>query len=114
MIVRMRVVNEDSTINCLQGRKPTFEIDFRRFKRLRYSVSQPPKLCKLPKLPKSNIPMRPIVFFFFFPTYQMSKHLTNNALKPMTDESRYKQAKESTENLLDATKTIQIPEDHKL
>ena len=32
----------------------------------------------------------------------------------MTDESRYKQAKESTENLLDATKTIQIPEDHKL
>ena len=58
MIVRMRVVNEDSTINCLQGRKPTFEIDFRRFKRLRYSVSQPPKLCKLPKLPKSNIPMR--------------------------------------------------------
>ena len=44
----------------------------------------------------------------------MSKHLTNNALKPMTDESRYKQAKESTENLLDATKTMQIPEDHKL
>ena len=44
----------------------------------------------------------------------MSKHLTNNALKPMTDESRYKQAKESTENFLDTTKTIQIPEDHNL
>ena len=43
----------------------------------------------------------------------MSKHLTN-AVKPMTDESRYKQAKESTENFLDATKTIKIPDDHKL
>ena len=43
----------------------------------------------------------------------MSKRLTK-ALKPMTDESRYKQAKESTENFLNTTKTIQVPEDHKL
>ena len=55
--------------------------------------------------------MRPIVSFCGSPTYQLSKYLTN-VLKPLTDESRHKL--QSTENFIDAIKTIQIPDDHKL
>ena len=55
--------------------------------------------------------MRPIVSLCGSPTYQLSKYLTN-VLKPLTDESRHKL--QSTENFIDATKTIQIPDDHKL
>ena len=42
---------------------------------------------------------------------QLSKYLTN-VLKPLTEESRHKL--QSTENFIDAIKTIQIPDDHKL
>ena len=45
------------------------------------------------------------------PTYQLSKNLPN-VLKLLTDES--KQKLQSTENFMDAIKTIQIPDDHKL
>ena len=55
--------------------------------------------------------MRPIVSFCGSPTYQLSKYLTN-VLKPLTEESRHKL--QSTENFIDAIKTIQIPDDHKL
>ena len=55
--------------------------------------------------------MRPIVSFCGSPTYQLSKYLTN-VLKPLTDESRHKL--QSTENFIDAIKTIQIPDDHEL
>ena len=55
--------------------------------------------------------MRPIVSFCGSPTYQLSKHLTN-ILKPLTDKSRHKL--QSTDNFIDAIKTIQIPDDHKL
>ena len=41
----------------------------------------------------------------------MSKYLTN-VLKPLTDEFRHKL--QSSENFIDAIKTIQIPDDHKL
>ena len=69
------------------------------------------KLYGLPKLHKPNIPMRPIVSFCGSPTYPLSKYLTN-VLKPLTDQSRHKL--QSTENFIDAIKTIQIPDDHKL
>ena len=55
--------------------------------------------------------MRPIVSFCGCPTYQLSKYLTN-VLKPLTEESRHKL--QSTEKFIDAIKTIQIPDDHKL
>ena len=55
--------------------------------------------------------MRPIVSFCGFPTYQLSKYLTN-LLKPLTDESRHKL--QSTENFIDAIKTVQTLDDHKL
>ena len=55
--------------------------------------------------------LRPIVSFCRSPTYQLSKHLTN-ILKPLTDKSRHKP--QSTDNFIDAIKTIQIPDDHKL
>ena len=55
--------------------------------------------------------MRPIVSFCRSPTYQRSKYLTTT-LKPLTDESRHKL--QSTENFIDATKTVQIPDDYKL
>ena len=97
--------------NKLLTLKKTDKIDFRRYNRLRCSVPQPPKLYGLPKLHKPNIPMRPIVSFCGSPTYQLSKYLTN-VLKPLTDESRHKL--QSTENFIDAIKTIQIPDDHKL
>ena len=45
------------------------------------------------------------------PSYQLSKYLTN-VLKPLTEQSRHKL--QSTENFIDAIKTIQIPDDHKL
>ena len=55
--------------------------------------------------------MRPIVSFCGSPTYQLSKHLTT-ILKPLTDESRHKL--QSTESFIDAIKTVQVPDDHKL
>ena len=97
--------------NKLLTLKKTDKIDFRRYNRLRCSVPQPPKLYGLPKLHKPNIPMQPKVSFCGSPTYQLSKYLTN-VLKPLTDESRHKL--QSTENFIDAIKTIQIPDDHKL
>ena len=45
------------------------------------------------------------------PTYQFSKHLTA-ILKPLTDESRHEL--QSTDNFIDAIKTVQIPDDRKL
>ncbi|CAH3018392.1 unnamed protein product [Porites evermanni] len=45
------------------------------------------------------------------PTYRLSKNLPN-VLKLLTDESRQKL--QSTENFMDAIKTIQIPDDQKL
>ena len=55
--------------------------------------------------------MRPIVSFCGPPKYELSKYLTN-VLKPLTDECGHKL--QSTENFVDAIKTIQIPDDHRL
>ena len=55
--------------------------------------------------------MRPIVSFCESHTCQISKHLTN-ILKPLTDKSRHKL--QSTANFIDASKTEQIPDCHKL
>ena len=91
--------------------KKTETIDIQLYYRLRCRVPQSAKLYGLPKLHKPNIPMRPIVSFCGSPTYQLSKHLTN-ILKPLTDKSRHKL--QSTDDFIDAIKTIQIPDDHKL
>ena len=45
------------------------------------------------------------------PTYQLSKYLTT-VLQSLTDQSRHKL--QSTENFIDAIKTAQIPDDHRL
>ena len=82
--------------------KKTDKINFRHYNRLRCSVPQPPKLYGLPKLHKPN----------GSPTYQLSIKYLTNVLKPLTEESRNKL--QSTENFIDAIKTIQIPDDHKL
>ena len=55
--------------------------------------------------------MRPIVSFCVSPTYQLSKYLTT-ILQPLTDKSRRKL--QSTEDFINATKTVQIPDDYKL
>ena len=55
--------------------------------------------------------MQPIVSFCGSPTYQLSKYLTT-ALQPLTDQSRHKL--QSTENFIDAIKTAQIPDGHRL
>ena len=55
--------------------------------------------------------MRPIASFCGSPTYQLSKYLTT-VLKPLADESRHKL--QSTENFIDAIKTVQVPDDYKL
>ena len=91
--------------------KKTDAVDTQRYYRLRCSVPQPPKLYGLPKLHKPGIPMRPIVSFCGSPTYQLSKYLTT-ILQPLTDKSRRKL--QSTENFIDAIKTVQIPDDYKL
>ena len=89
----------------------TEAIDIQLHYRLRCHVPQSAKLYGLPKLHKPNIPMRPIVSFCGSPTYQLSKHLTN-ILKPLTDKSWHKL--QSTDNFINAIKTVQIPDDHKL
>ena len=91
--------------------KKTDAFDTQRYYRLRCSVPQPPKLYGLPKLHKPGIPMRPIVSFCGSPTYQLSKYLTT-ILQPLTDKSRRKL--QSTENFIDAIKTVQIRDDYKL
>ena len=97
--------------NKLIALKKTNKMDFRRYNRLRGIVPPPPKLNGLPKLHKPSIPMRPIVSFCGTPNYQLSKYFTN-VLKRLTDESGHKL--QSTENFVDAIKTIQIPDDHRL
>ena len=74
-------------------------------------MPQPPKLYGPPKLHKPGIPMRPIVSFCGSPKYQLCKYLTT-ILQPLTDKSRHKL--QSTENFIDAIKTVQIPDDYKL
>ena len=91
--------------------KKTDAFDTKRYYRLRCSVPQPPKLYGLPKLHKPGFPMRPIVSFCGSPTYQLSKYLTT-ILQPLTEQSRRKL--QSTENFIDAIKTVQIPDDYKL
>ena len=91
--------------------KKTDAIDTQRYYRLRCSVPQPPKIYGLPELHKPGIPMRPIVSFCGSPTYQLSNYLTA-ILQPLTDKSRRKL--QSTENFIDAIKTVQIPDDYKL
>ena len=51
------------------------------------------------------------VSFSGSPTYELSKHLTS-ILKRITDDSRHKL--QSIDNFIDAIKTVQIPDDHKL
>ena len=52
-----------------------------------------------------------MVSFCGSPTYQLSKYLTT-VLKPLTDESQHKL--QSTENFINAIKTVQVPDDYKL
>ena len=91
--------------------KKTNAIDTQRYYRLRCSVPQPPKLYGLPKLHKPGFPMRPIVSFCGSPTYQLSKYLTT-ILQPLTDKSR--RNLQSTEDFINATKTVEIPDDYEL
>ena len=91
--------------------KKTNAIDTQRYYRLRCSVPQPPKLYGLPKLHKPGFPMRPIVSFCVSPTCQLSKYL-KTILQPLTDKSRRKL--QSTEDFINTTKTVQIPDDYKL
>ena len=86
-------------------------IDYRRYNRLRCPVPQPLKLYGLLKLHKPNVPLRRIVSFCGSPNYDLSKYLTR-ILKTLTDESRHKL--QSTENFIDAIKTVKVPDDHKL
>ena len=119
------LVNDKLTKNLNATRRQHFNVNLtakylrvkrltlltQRYYRLRYSVPQPPKLYGLPKLHKPGIPMRPIVLFCGSLTYQLSKYLTT-ILQPLTDKSRRKL--QSTENFIDAIKTVQIPDDYKL
>ena len=84
--------------------KKSETIDIQLYYRLRCRVPQSAK--RTSKLHKPNI-----VSFCGSPTYQLSKHLTS-ILKPLTNESRHKL--QSTDNFIDAIKTVQIPDDHKL
>lgn len=54
--------------------------------------------------------MRPFVSFRGSPTYQLSKYLMT-LIQSMTEKSRRKL--QSTDDFIDATKTVQIPNDYK-
>ena len=95
----------------LLGLKKRDLLSYNLYHRLRCSAPQSPKLYELPKLHKPQTPMRPIVSFCGSPTYQLSKHLAKT-LKPLTDASDHKL--QSIENFVDAIKTVQIPNNHRL
>ena len=78
---------------------------------LRFFCFLPSKLYGLPKLHKPGFPKRHIVSFCSSPTYQLSKYLMT-MLQPLTDKSRRKL--QSTEDFINATKTVQIPDDYKI
>ena len=86
-------------------------LSYNLYHRLRCSAPQSPKLYEPPKLHKPQTPMRPIVSLCGTPTYQLSKHLAKT-VKPLTDASDHKL--QSTENFSEATKTVQIPNNHRL
>ena len=86
-------------------------LSYNLYHRLRCSALQSPKLYGLPKLHKPQTPMRPIVSFCGSPTYELSKHLAKT-LKPPTDASDHKL--QSTEYFIDAIKTVQTPNNHRL
>ena len=65
----------------------------------------------LPKIHKPQIPMRPIVSFCGFPTYQLSKYLTT-ILQPLAINSRHKL--QSTETFIDVIKTVTTLDNYKL
>ena len=46
--------------------------------RLKPTASRPPKLYGLPKIHKSDVPLRPIVSCIGSPTYQLVKHVTSS------------------------------------
>ena len=110
-LLRMTPALQRKLNSTLLTLKKTNAIDTQHYYRLRYSVPQPPKLYGLPKLHKPGFPIRPIVSFQGSPTYQLSKYLTT-ILQPLTDKSRRKL--QSTEDFINATKTVQIPDDYKL
>ena len=89
----------------------TGTIDDYRYRRLRCSVPQPPKLYGLPKIHKPDIPMRPIVSFCGSPTYELSKYLCE-ILKPLTEDSPHRL--QSTEDFINGIKTLRIPDNYKL
>ena len=91
--------------------KKTNAINTQRYYRLRCSVPQPPKLYGLPKLHKPGFPMRPNVSLCGSPTNQLSRYL-KTTLQLLTENTRRKL--QSTEDFINATKIVQIPEDYKL
>ena len=78
----------------------------------RCSVARPPKRYGLPKLHKPQMPMRPIVSSCGSPTYELSKHLTTVLQPRLTNKSQHKL--QSTENFIDAIKTVQTLDEYKL
>jgi len=92
--------------------KKTKTIDIHLYYRVRCRVPQSAKLYGLPRLHKPNIPMRSIVKFCGSPTYQLSEHLTSILKPTLTDKSRQKI--QSTDNFIDAIKTVQIPDEKSL
>ena len=73
---------------------------------LRCSVPRSPKLYRLPKLHKPQIPMQPIVSFCGSPTYELSKYLT--ILQSLTNKSQHRlQSTETFINNLKTTNTTQ-------
>ena len=51
-------------------------------------ASRPPKLYGLPKIHKSNVPLRPIVSCIESPTYQLAKHVTS-LTTPLTGQRSF-------------------------
>ena len=92
--------------------KKTKTIDIHLYYRVRCRVPRSAKLYGLPRLHKPNIPMRSIVKFCGSPTYQLSEHLTSILKPTLTDKSRQKI--QSTDNFIDAIKTVQIPDEKKV
>ena len=95
----------NSTANFLYE-KSLHDKRIQTYYRLRSSVARPPKRYGLPKLHKTANTHATYSSLCGSPTYEISKYLTT-ILQPLTNKSQHKL--QSTENAIDAIKTVQIP-----
>ncbi|PFX21594.1 G-protein coupled receptor GRL101 [Stylophora pistillata] len=101
-----RIVDNDGSGNCMfYALSDQLEIA------MRIKIKHDELRQMLVQYLRKNPELEALQSFCGSPTYQLSKYLTT-ILQTLTDKSRHKL--QSTEDFINATKTVQIPDDYKL